>query len=272
MNLSAPSAPHTLLRDRLVVTAATILWAVGTALGTGLMGDGGVARQGEGLFSDHATLIAPAGPAFSIWGVIYLGLLGYVVWQWLPAADRSTWARVTRVPAAASIGLQGLWLLVVFAGWVWLSVVVMAGIVWSLGLVWRRTAELVPEGWGTRLLVAAAFGLYLGWICVATCANVASWLVGLGVPVDAAGSVWLTVFVLVVVVGLAALLMSRTSHRPAQTALAAAVVWGLAWVAVGRFTGELRSVPVAVAAGLAALAVAGIWALTVLRGARPGRA
>lgn len=259
------------MRDRLLVTAAAVVWIGGTLLGSGWFGGGGVQAQGEGLFSDSATLIAPAGPAFSIWGVIYLGLLGYVVWQWLPPAARSEWTRVTRVPAAAAIGLNGIWLLVVFAGWVFISVLVMIGIVVALGLILARTAELPAEGWPTLVFVAATFGLYLGWICVATCANIASWLVGLGAPVESQGAAWTTVFLLFVVIGLAAYLIGRTSQVALQTAFAAAVTWGTAWVSAGRLTGDLINRPVGFVAAFTALCVVGLWVVTVLRADDRGR-
>ena len=259
----------TLLRDRVLTTVAAGLWVGGTVVGMGLVGGtGGVQSQGDGLFSDSATLIAPHGPAFAIWSVIYLGLAGYTVWQWLPATDRSAWARVTRLPAAASLALNGLWLLVVFAGWVTVSVIVMLGIVVALGTVLRRTAALAPEGWGARVWVAATFGLYLGWICVATCANVAAWLVGLGVPATGSGSTWTTVAVLAVVVLVVARLLGRTAQPIVRAGLAAAVVWGLAWVATGRFVGDLRSDVVGYAASVTAVLVALLGAWSVLLGRR----
>ncbi|WP_151523861.1 TspO/MBR family protein [Serinicoccus kebangsaanensis] len=249
--------------QQLLVTLAAVLWIGGTLIGTGAVAGGGVETQGGGLFSDSATLIAPQGPAFSIWSVIYLGLAGYVVWQWLPRVADSRWARVTRAPAAAAIALNGLWLLVVFAGWVWLSVIVMIGIVVSLGWMLRTTSGLDRQGWGADVWVSATFGLYLGWICVATCANIASWLVGLGVPADGTASTWITVAVLAVVVGITARLLLRTDQRLFRLGLAAAVVWGTAWVSSGRLTGELRSEVVGIAAGVTALAVAGLglWAV-----------
>lgn len=246
----------TVRAQQVVVTLAALLWIGGTLVGTGAVAGGGVESQGGGLFSDSATLIAPQGPAFSIWSVIYLGLAGYVVWQWLPRVADSRWARATRLPAAAAIALNGLWLLVVFAGWVWLSVVVMLGIVVSLGLVLRATSGLPRQGLGADVWVSATFGLYLGWICVATCANIASWLVGLGVDADSAVSTWITVGVLAVVVVLALWLLSRTDQRLFQLGLTAAVVWGTAWVAAGRLTGDLRSEVVGIAAALTAVAVA----------------
>ena len=80
-----------------------MLWIVGTLIGTGLVGaGGGVEEQGDGLFSDTATLIAPDGPAFSIWSVIYLFLAAYVVWQWLPRSDGSPWALRTQLPSSST--------------------------------------------------------------------------------------------------------------------------------------------------------------------------
>lgn len=269
------TAPRHLLRDRLLVTAAAVVWIVGTALGTGLVGDSGVSQEGDGLFTDSTTLIAPAGPAFSIWSVIYVGIAGYVVWQWLPATDRSAWARASRWPAAPAIALNGVWLLVVFAGWVWVSVAVILGIALSLGLLLRATSGLTSEGWASQVWVALTFGLYLGWICVATCANIASALVGAGVEPDTTSSVWITVGVLGLVVVLSGFLVSRTDQLWVRAGLVLAVAWGSAWIATGRLTGDLRSDTVGWAAALAAALVLGLGARGVVRArgeaAFPGR-
>lgn len=254
-----------LTRDRLVVTAAALVWVVGTAFGLGLVGTR-VAEQGRGLFSDHATLIAPHGPAFSIWSVIYLGLAGYVVWQWLPAAGRSRWAGRTRIPAAATLALNGVWLLVTQAQWIWGSVVVIALLVAALGWLFRRVRDLEPGGLGDAVWVRVTFGLYLGWSCVATCANVALALVGSGVAAAGALAVALTVAVIAVVVGIAAATVARLLvHRASAVAYGAAAAWGLVWVAVGRFTGELRS---PVVGGVAAVAAVVVVFLAIARRGR----
>ena len=195
--------------------------------------------------------------------MIYLFLAAYVVWQWLPRSADSRWAARTRLPAAASMALNGIWLLVVFAGWVTLSVVVIAGITASLGVILARTADLPDEGWQPRVFVSVTYGIYLGWVCVATCANVALWLVDLGVPEDGALATVLTLAVLTVVVALAGFLLTRTGDRALRTAFVVAVTWGLAWISVGRFVGDLQSDTVGYAAAVSAVLVAalGVWAL-----------
>lgn len=257
------SRPPTLRRDQVLVTVAAVIWLVGNLFGSGLLGsDEEVDDQAGGLFTDSTTLIAPDGPAFSIWSVIYVLLGAYVIWQWVAADSR--WAAVTRLPAAASIALNGIWLAVVFADWVLVSVLVILGIAASLGFVLARTATLPSEGWAPTVFVSVTFGLYLGWICVATCANIASWLVGLGVPEDGTGATVATVAVLLVVVGLVAFLLSRTRQPVFRAALAVAVVWGLSWVSWGRFTGDLENTVVGYAAAFAALCVGGLLVVFLL--------
>lgn len=257
-----------LMRDRWAVTIAAVIWIVGTLFGTGVIG-GGVSQQGDGLFSDTATLIAPDGPAFSIWSVVYLGLLAYVIWQWLPASGQSRWTGVSRIPAAAAIALNGVWLLVVQADLILLSVFIILAIALSLGWLVRNLSPQPRESVTTDLVIGATFGLYLGWVCVATCANVALYLVDLGAPAEGTVAEWITVGVLVVVVVLVGYLLRRASHRSVRLGIAGAAVWGACWIAVGRFGGELRSDVVAYAAVGAALLIALTTVVHLLR--RSGR-
>lgn len=258
----------TLTRDRWIVAIAAVVWIVGTLFGTGLIG-GGVSSQGGGLFTDEATLIAPDGPAFSIWSVIYVGLAAYVIWQWLPASEDSRWTDVSRIPAAASIALNGVWLLVVQADLVLVSVIVIFAIAITLGWLVYNLSRQPRESVTTDIVIGATFGLYLGWVCIATCANVASYLVGLGVSAETAAAEWITFAVLAVIVALIGFLLHRVKHRSPRLGIAAAAVWGAAWIAVARFTGDTRSDVVAYAAVAAALLIALLAIMMFLR--REGR-
>ena len=112
------------LLRRLVVSASMIACLVGTAYGVGLIGTRVEESSGGSLAAD-ATLIAPAVRAFSIWSVIYLGLIAYVVWQWLPSTATDQRARDTGMLAAASMILNAAWLGVTQVGWLWASVAVI---------------------------------------------------------------------------------------------------------------------------------------------------
>ena len=114
---------------QVVVTVSEVACVLGTLVGVGVFGGAEVAQAGGGALSAEATLIAPATQAFSIWSVIYVGLAVYTVWQWLPAQAAAERHRRIGWLAAASMLLNAGWLLVVQAGWLWASVVVIIALV-----------------------------------------------------------------------------------------------------------------------------------------------
>ena len=131
-----------------------------------------------------ATLLTPATTAFSIWTVIYLGLIAYLVWQWLPGNAANAKARATGWWAAASLLLNGVWLGVTQAGWLWVSVLVIAVLAFVLGKVCVALVGTRPDGPFELIALYLTFGLYLGWVCVATVANITAAAVGTGVQLN----------------------------------------------------------------------------------------
>ncbi|WP_159081317.1 hypothetical protein [Nocardioides sediminis] len=70
MSLSESTAPTTADRVRqVVVTLAEVFCVLGTLVGTGVIGTRVEESSGGALAAD-ATLLAPLGPAFSIWSVV----------------------------------------------------------------------------------------------------------------------------------------------------------------------------------------------------------
>lgn len=245
---------------RVVVVLAEVFCVIGTLFGVGVFGERVEESSGGALAAD-ATLIAPAGPAFSIWTAIYIGLAAYTVWQFLPrnaVADRT---RATGWLAAASMVLNATWLLVTQQGWIWVSVVVIVVLALVLGLLVRELNRR-PAGSVERVVVDGTFGLYLGWVAVATCANITAAAESSGADLGATGAQVAAVGVLVVATGLGVVLALTLGAR---WTIAAASAWGLAWIAVGRLTDEPRSVVVGVVAVVAALVVLAVTAWLRLR-------
>lgn len=231
------------LARRLTVTLAEIFCVFGTLVGTGVIGTR-VAESSGGALAADATLLAPAGPAFSIWSVIYAGLAAYTIWQWLPRNATDERARATGWLAAASMVLNAAWLLVTQAGWIWPSVAVILALVATLVALVARLARRPAPGLVDRVVLDGTFGLYLGWVAVATCANVAA---ALAVDVSVSRAVAEAGSVLAVLVVLAAgAWLAREYGGRWPVALASA--WGLAWIAVGRLGDSPESVVTAVAA------------------------
>src|SRR6476659_680856 len=235
--------PGTVPADRLrqvTVTVAALFCVVGTLVGVGVIGTRVEESSGGALAAD-ATLVAPAGPAFSIWTPIYLGLLGYTVWQWLPQQAAEPRHRAIGWLVAASMVLNAGWLLVTQQGWLWASVVVILALAGVLGLLVRRLEQHPTYGHAETLLVDGTFGLYLGWVTVASVANVTTTLIESGVDPQGASAEVLAVVVLAVAAGLGVLFAVRLGAR---WAVAATMAWGLAWIAVGRLTDQPSSVVV----------------------------
>ena len=244
-------------RDRarqIGVTLAEVLCVLGTLMGVGVLGTRVEESSGGALAAD-ATLLAPAGPAFSIWSVVYVGLAAYTVWQWLPVNAVTDRTRRSGWLVAVSMLLNAAWLLVTQQGWIWVSVVVIGALMVVLGLVLAALAAHQPRTTAERIVVDGTIGLYAGWVAVATCANVAAALVDSGVEVASPAADWIGVAVLVVAVGVAWLLARRVGGR---LAVGAAMAWGLAWIGVGRLADDPGSVIVGIAAVLAALAVVAV--------------
>lgn len=245
-----------------VVTLCAIACIVGSAAGVGAFGGPSIRDAAGGLFSPDATLLAPSSSAFSIWSVIYAGLVAYTLFQWFPSQRRTGRQRRLGWTVAASMLLNLAWILSAQAGELTLSLVVIMLLFFVL-LAAVRTMNSHPTQ--TRLegaLVDAPIGLYLGWVLLAAGANAAAFFTaGRFDLFEWQGTTW-------AIVGIAAILLTAAvvcSTDRGRLAVAAATSWGLLWIAVERALGEPASLAVALAAALA------IFLLLITAGSRRHR-
>ena len=195
-------APSTTSFDR--STSSTIASAISSSLGrrgSGAFGGTAIPDAAGGALAADATLIAPAGPAFSIWSVIYLGLVAYTVWQALPGQAGRPVHRRVGYWIAASLALNAAWIGSVQADLLGLSVVVIVALLVVLVLIMRVLASARAASWQEAAVVDGTFGLYLGWVSVATVANVAAWLADSGVRPEPFELPAMGVLAVVVVIG-----------------------------------------------------------------------
>lgn len=248
-----PATPRDLLRQIVVISAlAFTLISVFVNVG-GLGGTRTQDTQGGALAADGSYL-APAGPAFSIWSVIYLGLIGYAIWQALPSQRASSRQRAIGWWVAITIVLNGLWLVAAqFLPIVW-TVIVIVLLLIALCITFRISiATRVPRGgFIDALLIDGVTGLHLGWVTLATVANISAWLTSF-VPeswADAA-TVWgVAVLVVVAVIGLGIAWASSWRVAPGI-----ALAWGLSWLAVNRLSGDPQNTAIGVTAIIVAVLV-----------------
>jgi translocator protein len=212
-----------------------------------------------GEISDRfPVLFVPAGYVFAIWGLIYVGLIAFSVYQALPSQrDNPRLARIDYI-YVASCAANSTWILfwhyLVFPATIVLMLVLLAcliSIYLRLGI--GRPRPSLGERWAVQI----PFSIYLGWITVAMIANAtdvlwhAGWRGG-GIPQP----VWAAVMVAAaaVVAGLMALTRRDVPYL-------GVIVWSLVGIAIK----QSATTAVAVAAWLFAAIVLAMLVVIALR-------
>ncbi|MCX7029884.1 MAG: hypothetical protein NTU62_07150 [Spirochaetes bacterium] len=223
-----------------------------------------------GVLSDVIpNLFVPAGLTFSVWGVLYLLLLLFVVYQ-----ARGLFSAARQAPEA--LGRVGwlfvvssvaniAWLLLWHLRLVGLSMIPMLVLLVTLIAVHVRlgTGRTRPTG-TERWFFRVPFSAYLGWITVAIVANATAALVTAGWNgFGLASEVWAVA--MVVVAALLTLVMLATRR---DAAYALVVLWALAGIVLKRSAdASAASHAVFVAAVACAAVVAAAIAATAIRSA-----
>jgi hypothetical protein len=254
---------------QVVVLLGAVVAIGGAAVGSGAFGGQAIAEAADGALSATATPLAPDSPAFSIWSLIYLGLAAFAVVQALPGRGSDARLRAVSWWVLASMLLNALWIGVVQADALAASVLVIAVLLAVLSLLLVRLTRTEHTRPLDSVVTDVTVGLYLGWVSVATLANIAAFLadaevgeLGLGV------TAWsVVVLALAAVLSVAYAVFAR--RRPTLAVpIGLAMAWGLAWIAIGRSQGPLVDDTVAVAAGVAAAVALVAPVVTTLRGRR----
>jgi hypothetical protein len=137
----------------------------------------------------YPNLFVPAGYTFAIWGLIYLALTVFVVVQvvaiWRGGPD--DWSVIRRIGPLffMSCVANMTWIIAWHHQELGLSMALMTVILACLIGIYVRVQSIGGDP-ARRLAYQAPFSMYLGWICVATVANAAALLVGIGWEVNPA--------------------------------------------------------------------------------------
>ncbi len=177
----------------------------------------------------NPTLVTPAGYVFSIWGVIYILLGVFVVFQALPAEQGKNFQKRIGPLFILSSILNITWLFLWQYEFLSLSVVLMFLLLVTLILIYLRL-NIGKSKSPTRekLAVNLPFSVYLGWITIASIANVSVTLVsmkwdGFGISPET----WATLIIIVAMV--IALLVIATRK---DVAYGLVIIWALVGISV----------------------------------------
>ena len=256
-----------------VLQVANILAFVAMIVVNTLATTVGIFGWETGVLSDAIpNLFVPAGLTFSVWGVLYLLVLLFTVYQarGLFSADRAAPEALSRVgwlffvSSAANIA----WLLLWHARLVALSMIPMLVLLVSLIAVHARlgTGRTRPTG-AERWFFRVPFSAYLGWITVATVANATAALVTAGWNgFGLAPEVWAVAMVAVAALLTLVMLLTRR-----DAAYGLVVLWALAGIALKR-SADASPASQAVyvtAVACAAVVAAAIAATAIVSALRP---
>jgi len=244
------------MKKDIVRQAVNLLSTIATITINGLANALPLNGQTTGEISDRFRVyFVPAGYVFSIWGLIYLALMAFAIYQALPAQRENPHLRRIGYLFALSCVANSAWIFLWHYEFFELTLVVMFGLLLSLiAMYLRLDIGRAQVSTAEKWLVHVPFSIYLGWITVATIANVTAVLYylnwdGWGIRPE----VW-AVIMLIAGTGIA----SAVSISRGDVAYILVIVWAFAGIAVK----HAKTPIVAITAGLMALIVA----LTLLVG------
>ncbi len=217
--------------------------------------------QTTGAISDRFEVyVIPAGYVFAIWGVIYVALAAFTIFQAI-RGDHPIVRRVGWLPAISGV-LNTVWLVLFQYEFFVLTVPVMIALLVTLIVIhlrlWAGREELDrATTWAVRI----PFSIYLGWITVATIANIAQTLSFLGF--DAFGIMPELVASVVLLLGLG--IAARFVWQFRDAAYGLVIVWAYAGIVVK----EQDTTLVPWVAGLGAAGIALLVIAALLRRATP---
>ena len=181
------------------------------------------------ISDSNPTLITPAGYVFSIWGIIYFLLGVFVVFQALPSQKGKEYIERIGWLFVLSSVINIVWLFLWQYNFLSVSVVLMFLLLTTLILIYTRlgigkTQAKLVEKLATRL----PFSVYLGWITIASIANVSVTLVSVGWDGFGIGAeTWAT---LIIIVALLITVLVLATRKDIGYGLV--IVWALIGIAV----------------------------------------
>lgn len=213
-----------IMRQILVIVAV-----ISTIIVNGLANALPINGMQTGDISDRFDVFfVPAGYVFSIWGLIYLGLIGYAIYQGLPRQATNPVLRAIGYPFIISSLANITWIFLWHYEQFPLTIIAMLTLLATLIVIYRTLAAMPGSSRVETWLVRIPFSIYLGWITVATIANVTSVLDYLGWnggPISPA--LWAVIMVVVAtVVGVG---FSLLRHDIAYVAV---LIWAFGGIAV----------------------------------------
>jgi len=209
------------------------------------------------LSAQYPNLFVPAGITFSIWGVIYLLLFAFVVLQFVN--NNKQLVEIIGWAFAISCILNALWIVAWHYENLSVSLIIMLALLAVLVYINIQLKDT------NSTLVKASLGIYLGWICIATIANVTALLVHYGWSGWGIETTTWTIILIAIGLSIAAITVLKIQNPY----IGLAVIWAFAGILIKRYdsiSGSFDYPPIAITAIIAIILMA---AITIYRFVKP---
>ncbi len=234
---------------QVAVIAATLITLVVNTLANALPLNG----LNTGEISDRFNVyFVPAGYVFSIWGLIYIGLIAYTVFQALPSQRNNPRLRSTGWWVVLGGLANSIWIFLWHYEQFPLTVIAMLVLLGTLIITYLRlgigrASVSLAEKWAVRI----PFSIYLGWITVATVANISDVLDYIkwnrfGI----APEIWMGIILAVVLAITLAMIFTRR-----DTAYTLVILWALVGISIKHASTTAVTIPTWITFGLIMIAL-----------------
>ena len=211
------------------IPAFVITLAINGLASTTVLNDRTTAQVSD-LYSNPFT---PAGYVFAIWGIIYALLLVFVIYQALPKQKDKPFQKQIGALFILSSIFNVVWLFLWQYDYITVSVVLTFALLATLSAIYLRLGigkSNVPLT--QKLCVHLPFSVYLGWITVASIANVAAALVSVGWNgFGLSAETWAIIAMSIALIVTLIVIVARR-----DLAYSLVIVWALAGIAVKQNT------------------------------------
>jgi hypothetical protein len=143
----------------------------------------------------YRSLFVPANYAFSIWGIIYLAILAYCVYQLFPSQKEKSFYDRLNIPLMLSMIFGVLWGIVFRESMITFSMFVIVLSFLTAFICLIRVHKSYKSG-EHSLWIVLPFSIYASWLTAATFASLSLWLVYLGWNGGMFGPVYWTVLLI----------------------------------------------------------------------------
>lgn len=177
-------------------------------------------QTAEQFARDGDSTLRAAEYAFAIWGLIYIGLIAYALYQLIAKRSDPALRQRFALPSIIAMTGCGLWLIAAGANWTWATVIII--VVSALALIAALIRAPLNTSRSDAIFITIPLSLLAGWLTIASIINALTVMTGEGMIAAESADAWAIAGVII-----ATLIVAFVFVRSRAVAYLAPPIWGL---------------------------------------------